>query len=619
MDSGNPPEIRRAKPPRSSLPRRPKRRFRLFPVWFRLGFVAYRRSYACSGFGCEGGGRDFAWLTLLLTLVTALALLLVTSRTSFLDRMTDALLGSLRPYGVPVWVTSHWQNHDGIGRDTLAQVQSLKAKFPHLQVHPYRRLEGGRPRINLPGTNSWSIQPKFVGWAVYPDDPLWQLSLSLEQRGQKNPDWLGLPLEIVLNERLFARHFDYRAYREELLTELPADKRYTLPERIDRDNLPGTFSTLWMRVTVGQGEQFLPFRVRWIPHIPAMEEVAFLFPLTTYHALLAAYHLPDLKYDPLQEGGNARGDLHALYRKGFDRGGVSTYVQCIQEAVKETGLTGVPMISDSRCPRPESIALDTPVEGKTDWDAMAHDAIHQLWLPCHKLARDDTVRGTICPGSSRRYEERQPQFVPWDVTGYGTAFATLHVYVPARSLTDLLEQLKELRVGDNQLAFNIHPKYQDALNRFNLLNDVLTHMVPAFALVVGSLLAALLLAQIGTLLGHRKHHYGMLMTRGMTWMGIHFKVYLQMSLAMLFAGGLALWGTVELVRIYLDRQFADALAHYRELLNPSLGLEGLPMPWLEMGLTLAVIYVTVLVVTFLLLIKLPLRWGAAPSDLLHGE
>ncbi|MEG3638531.1 hypothetical protein [Magnetococcus sp. PR-3] len=619
MDNGTPTEIRRAKPPRSSLPPRPKRRFRLFPVWFRLGFVAFRRSYRCGRFGCEGGGRDFAWLTLLLTLVTALSLLLVTSRTSFLDRMTDALLGSLRPYGVPVWVTSHWQNHDGIGRDTLAHVQSLRAKFPDMQVHPYRRLEGGRPRLNLPGTNSWSTQPKFVGWGVYPEDPLWQLSLPAEQRSQEPQRWQQLPLEIVLNDRLFARHFDYRAYREELLQELPEDKRHTIPERIDRENLPGSLNTLWMRAKVGQQEHFLPFRVRWIAHIPAMEEVAYLFPLSTYHALMAAYHLPDLKYDPLQEGGNARGDLKTLLGGDFDRVGISAYAQCIQEAVKETGLTGLPMISDSRCPRPDTIVLDRTTNGKATWDAMAHDSIHQLWIPCHKLARDDTVRGTICPGSSRRYQDREPQFVPWDVTGYGTAFAALHIYVEPKSLSALIDGLKELRVGDGQLAFNIHPKYQDALNRFNLLSDVLTHMVPAFALVVGSLLAALLLAQVGTLLGHRKHHYGMLMTRGMTWMGIHMKVYLQMTLAMLIAGGLALWGTVELVRIYLDKQFTDVLAHYREMLNPSLGLESLPMPWMEIGITLAGVYAAVLFITFLLLFKLPLRWGAAPSDLLHGE
>nr|CRH04242.1 Conserved membrane protein of unknown function [Candidatus Magnetococcus massalia] len=619
--ASNSSHIRR-KPSKSELPRPPKTRFRLFPVWFRLGLVSFRRSFWCGRFSCDGGGRDFAYLTLLLTLVTALALLLVASRSNFLDRMTDALLGTLRPHGVPVWVTSHWQNHDGISRETIAQVEKLKAQYPELTVHPYRRLEASRPRIRLPGTNSWSVQPKFVGWGVYPSDPLWQLAQDVDTQPETPEQWLGLPLEVVLNAQLFAKHFDYRTYRDELKRDLPASKRHTLPDQIDRDHLADTLKVLWLRLTVGQEEHLFPFNIRWMNHIPAMEQVAYLFPLSTYHGLLAAYHLPDLKFDPAGQGMHSQADARRLKSSSYPRQAIVEHVSCIRKAVDETGLTGIPMIHDGRCAPPAGMDPNAPSSGvASEWDLLEHDSANQLWLPCHRLARNDTVRGTICPGSSRRYRDKAPLYIPWDVTGYGTAYASLHVYVKPENLRAVIDSLSDLRVESGQRAFNIHPKYQDALNRFNMLNDVLTHFVPAFALTMGTLLTALLLAQIGTLLDHRKHHYGMLMTRGMTWTGIHAKVYLQMTLAVLISGSIALGGTVELLKIYLGRHFAEVMSQYRELLNPSIGLgiDNLSMPWLAFGMTLGGVYVAVILVTFFLLFRLPLRWGAAPSDLLHGE
>ncbi|OSM06988.1 hypothetical protein MAIT1_00113 [Magnetofaba australis IT-1] len=638
-------------------PPRPKRRFTLLPLWMRLGWVDYWRAFHCGRFACDGGGKDFSYLTLLLTLVISMALLLVSSHNGFLNRMTDALLGNIRPYGAPIWATAHWQNNDGIGRQVLDKLDAIGGEIPGVSTHPYRRLEVSRPRVVLPGAKSWrSKQPKFVGWAVYDKDPLWRLAVdpqpqqwgvrelsalleeldigamlglgdkpkqtkpaTLRPQGPPPRQWKGLPLEVTLSKRLFAQMFDYDAYRQELSRVLRPAQMSDLPYSVSADELESKLTTLWLRMTVGREDHFFPFTVHWVDHIPAMEDVAYLFPLTTYHALMAAYHLPDLRFDPMNGGENRRGDLAMLKGDSYPLDELERYAACVNEAVARTGLTGVPVVSERECRLPR-----LPPEGARTiptamWDAMEHDNRNQLWLPCHKLAQDDPMRGALCSGWHEE-DAKRVIMVPWDVTGYGSAFASVHVYVAdPGNLSAVIERMTALRLDDQQLALNIHPKYQDALNRFNLLSDQLKIFIPAFAMAFGLLMIMLLAAQIGTLLGHRRHDFGMLLTRGVTWRGIHMKVYFQMTIATLISGSIATFGLLTAMRAWLGPDFIAVMERYRDLLNPGVGVEPLPLSALELALVWGGCYLAVLLVSALMLMKLPVRWGVTPSELLHGE
>ncbi|MBF0125911.1 MAG: hypothetical protein HQM02_01755 [Magnetococcales bacterium] len=598
------------------------------PVWTSLGAKAYWRSFVCGRFGCASGGRDFAWLTLLLALVICMALLLVGTRAGLLERFTDALLGTLRPSGVPVWVTAHWENHQGIGTDLLGRLKEMEKKIPGesfgVTTHPYRQIGDSSPKIRLPGSGTWDSGSPWIGWAVYPDDPLWNMELPKEwneEQSQKSDGWLGLPLTVVLSESLFAEGFNYESYREAIQPILRQKKLRRLPEKPPQDSLRNALDAIWLDVGIGNTEELVPFRVRWVHHIPAMEKVAFLFPLSTYHALLAAFHFPEIRFDVKSKGIGDSEEYRRLTAASYPKGEIAAHAQCLQEELTKSGLLGLPKVSENRCARPQIPApagYQRQGGGDEGWDVLNHDDNHRLWMPCHRLPHDNPLRESLC--ANGRPKAGQPLiYAPWDVTESGTSFSAVRIYMPDPTrLSKGIRALMSVRTKDGRPAFNIHSMYQDALNRFNLLSDLLSTMTPAYAVTFGIFLGALLLAQAGTLIGHRRHHYGILLSRGFTWTGIYGKLLWQMFLATLTAGCVAVFGMIPALRYLLDDGFKGIISRYQDLLPPGYDFEALPLPWQEILITIGEVYAVVACVTIFLLLRLPLRGDTAPSDLLHG-
>ncbi len=599
------------------------------PVWGSLGSSAFWRSFVCGRFGCVGGGRDFAWLSLLLALVLSMALLLVGTRAGLLERFTDALLGTLRPHGVPVWAKAHWQNHDGIQTELLDQLKELERRLPGedfgIAVHPYRRLATRTPAISMPGDEIWDSGAPWLGWAVYPKDPLWQLEKTPDVAQDSMPGanrWYGLPLTVVLSESLFEERFNYDSYREVVQPILREKKLRRLPAQLPNGSLRNALDNIWLKVQVGDREELIQFKTRWVHHIPSMEKVAYLFPLSTYNALLAAYHFPNIKYNPRNYG---RGDLagsQQLVSLLYPVNAIGAYAACIQEEIAKSGLTSLPEVKGSRCQKPAMPSGIGEINGKREeglWDSLNHDDQNRLWLPCHRLPRDNALRRSLC-SKWRNDSDGSVVHVPWDVTGYGTAFEAVHVYMPdPTKLTKGIQALLALRTMDDGQALNIHPMYQDALNRFNLLSDLLSTMVPAYALTFGVFLGALLLAQIGALIGHRRHHYGILLSRGVTWLGIYAKLIWQMALATMTAGVAAVFAVIPGLRYLLEDGFNNIINQYQDLLPPDYNFEVLPLMWEPILFTVGEVFAVVILVTLILLFRLPLRGNTAPSDLLHGD
>ena len=599
-------------------------------VWARMGWRSFWRSFRCGRFGCFGGGRDFVWLTLLLAMVVSMVLLLVGSRAGLMERFTDALLGTLRPHGVPVWVTSHWENDERIQSDLLLDLQKLAIALPGesfgVTTHPYRRLANSRPRIKLPTNKIWSEKTPWVGWAVYADSPMWSVGLDSGASIKKTDDyWLGLPLTIVLSDSLFAKNFDYPAYLEQVRPVLLEKKLRPLPDLLPSSGLKSVLHTLWLKIVVGDQERLLPFQTRWVHHIPGMEEVAYLFPMSTYHAILAAHHLPQLRFNPMNRG---RGDPIMAHQQltgdSYPRAAISDYARCVQRKVANIGLDVFPIISAKDCPKPALALLKTAADKIANsagggWDTLDHDNSSRLWLPCRNLPWNDALRFNLCPDKAQQ-ADMSGLFVPWDVTKYGTAYKTVQVYVPDPTKLNLsIKKLLALKTSTGLQALNIPPLYRDALNRFNLLSDLLVTMVPAYSMTFGLFLVFLLLALVGTLVGHRRSHYGVLLSRGVTASSIYSKLGLQMALVTIVGGAIAIFAIIPLSRILLADGFVAIISQYQDLLPPGYIFEVLPLSWKTAAFTVGGVYLAVVTVTMILLLQLPLRGNTAPSDLLHGD
>ncbi|MBF0159493.1 MAG: ABC transporter permease [Magnetococcales bacterium] len=646
-----------------------KKQHRRVPVWMILGWRAWIRSIMTRTPNYESGDRDFAWVTLLLTLVLTLALLAVGSRTGFLDRLTDTLLGVMPPHGAPVWITAHWQNHDGIRQPLLQQLTALElhkesstmaaptvletlanhptfksllerpAAWPEqlpwplaslaqrpvetvpdtfrLQVHPYRVVGNNSPTIRLPHSGAWSRTLPFGGWAVYEDHPLWRMALN---RTTTPAPWLGLPLQLVANETLFERYFDYDRYRDGLNPLLSQRNLPQLPAKSAGDTLPKLLTTLWLMVDVAHEEQLLPFSVRWVRHIPAIDKPALLFPLTTYHALLAAHHLPELHYQP--ERSATAGPLPNAQLQTA----LLAFNDCVQRELSAAGLSAPVKIRDGVCPRPADLASPPSAalaasgkeKGQNVVDLIHHDSRNNLWLPCHRLPRNETIRTMLCPEWPES-SNAPPMLIPWDATGYGSPFTTLQIFIPETGqLNRVIDQIGAMRTAENLPAFSVLPTYHDALSRFNLLHDLLDRSVPAYAMVFLLLLGTLLFAQIGSLLDHRRTHYGMLLSRGLSWRSIHAKLLLQMLLSMTISSAVAVGVLLPLLRWFIGRNMIDVLASYQSLLPPGQSLNFMPLEPREIVATVMIVLLALLSVTFVLAWRLPLRGSTVPSALLHG-
>ncbi|MGN7612270.1 hypothetical protein ACQZV8_09320 [Magnetococcales bacterium HHB-1] len=652
------------------------------PVWITLGGLAFRRSFRCRSFDCEGGGRDFAWLTLLLTLLISLTILLVGSRSGLLDRLTDTLLGTLRPHGIPVWVTPHWSNPDGL-RTTLldklkqeSEQNTLTQQEPPFSLHPYRRIDHNG-HVQLPSASSWKTDHRLIGWAVYEEDPLWQLhnndfkqqqslwhnpqqwwptlaNYPWKEQAQKSVTWLrntipalqpylpeikkkkvekllkknttawrNTPDTIILNAALFQKAFNYEAYRRVLKHQISKQAWQELPELIWADRITEQLKTLWLKIEINNKIQLHSFKIRWLRHIPALDNVAYLFPLATYHKLQAAHHLPELRTQINPDPKKTTALTQFLQQQNYPYQALRTYNHCIENEVNNTGLNNLPKIHQNRCPPPRiPLTVLRHLYHKknltsTQFDPLLHDQQGQLWFPCRSLPKNHAMRGSLCGHQTSPQE--QETLIPWDVTGYGTPYTTAHIYVKdPTTLSQTIKTILGFTTKSGQSAFNIHPTYQEALNRHDLISKMLTTLIPVYAITVLLLLTTLLIAQIGTLMGHRRNHYGMLLSRGVTWRMIHGKLLYQMSLATFFSTLLSLLIFIPTVKFFLSREFSTITAQYWFLLPPGDTLDVLPLSLTMILTTLGTIYGVVLLITFFLAYRMPLRANTLPSDLLHG-
>jgi len=551
--------------------------------------------------GCPGG-RDFLWLSILLVLVLSQGLLLQGSRIGLLNNFVDVFLGSVEDEGVPVWVIPNPISPGGINLINTEVLRDIRQTG--FRVHPYREMEAGFDYLHLPGTKTWRRQdkssPAFSGWAVYSDDPLWPV--------QSSPD--ALPLQIVVNKNRFVAQFDIEAYRNGLVDTLPERLVQRIPSQITSD-IDATLKTLWLKVKIAERRDLMPFEIVWVDQIPAMKKLTFLFPLKTYHAFRECNNYPELNCFPELKGGPGK----RLMEIAFRRHGQEEIVRRLASRFdgKITNQRGFQVVTFSQ-PQPKFLidflakdlgatyqALRT-IEG----DILHHGDGHLL-LPCRALPPDH--RGV----EGRKTCNKNPGYlVRKDVTSTGNGFLRALVYIPDR--TRIRQAIGEL-LAINDGALSIHPIYRDALSRFGFLTKVLEILRVPFGTVLVAFLLALLGIQLGTLIGHRRHRYGIFMAKGMMWWQIYLSVYFQVTLAVIMSSLLA-WGMIEAAQVYLLGEVSTVANDFGDNLNLK-NLNLLPLAPIDYVIIMMFTLIVAWLIASLILYLTPIRSNTAPGLLLQ--
>ena len=573
--------------------------------WIHLAVKEFWLPFHYRKSGCPGG-RDFVWLTTFMTLLLTLMLLLLASREGLLNRFVDVLLGNVPGHGVPIAVTNNMLSKGGLNAiDTavLAEIRHLEERMPGLQIHPYRTLEANLyPLFRLPGDDIWkntredgsAFGPDFNGWAVAADNPLWQ-----EYRPSTN-----LPLDIVLSRTLFEAYFDYEAYRQALQGHVPDIRLQELPERLS-ENSP--LEHLWLQVTIGFRKEFVPFRIHWVTRFPVIDKLAYIFPLSTYHALKAAHELTELRYFP--EANGDRGERIKQIMVASDSVIETEFVtQLNGDVVDYRG----DILITLKHPLPTARVAAYAAQYRIKYDVVetyAGDSLsfdnNLMTIPCGRLS-DDMLRDLAF---SCDRDGRQP--VDVDVTAKGRGFHHALVYVPDRTvLATAAEELETV----NKCALSIHPSYQDALNRFGFLSAMIDALEKPYLLFLITFLLAFLGIQIATLIDHHRHRYGVFLAKGMEW----WQIYAMLWLQILMASGLGMAVALALItaaRLFLHTAIGSVSMMYADTL--SIGdLNVLPLTQSDYVVVAAVVVGLALCLATLLLYFLPLRRHTHPAALL---
>ena len=606
------------------------------------------------------GGRDFFWLTVLVTLIFSCALLLFSIKQGLSDRFVDVLLGSVPNAGIPIWVQTnpYHGSKQELDEGLLAQIaahaqaqampQQVHAAKP-LTIHPYGDVSVNF--IDLPDkAEVWADQSEgFKGLAIYPEDPLWRYAMG-DNTGQTAPRPL---LHLVLSRSLVEKHFNYPLYLENLKKTLPTPLWAKLPKTKEAF-LASKNPDIWMEFGIPSESfrELLPVKVTWVERLPIPGNHTFLVSAHLYHAMQFAFFNSHLHYFPetalsnntllakLRVSGLVfNGETTEEVRKNFAaclgigelsqstglhylklRHSVPTFWldACrdqfqLGDSVSEESVVAGDLIFETRGPANIRCSewpgeLFSPEERKSCQENSQAMVLREVpvisascsHFPSHELSVEEKSDCDKDPGL--RIERRMTEQVE--------QFQYAFLYVPKR---DQLDQAMQFIDNLPDKPLYLTATYDDSLKRFSALTEILVVLGEWFAGLTGVFLVVLLYVQLTTLVGHRRHTYGILLAKGIAYGELYAIIAMQLLFVIAIGFSLAAM-FIKLIRHLLERNLWQVADRFKSVLTlPESSL--LPLEPSDYAVVLGVGGVVILGVALFILRKLPLKHSTAPEEL----
>jgi hypothetical protein len=600
------------------------------------------------------GGRDFLWLSLLAFFLQLLAMLILSAREGVLERSVDAFLGNRDGYGIPVWTVP---NMLGTAQPVMVSDALIdEMRGAGFYAAPFRRLNNGQ-MIRMPGREVWRTerrgqQSDFSGMAADFGGPIFPQKTLVPTGGAVPPALTGA-WDIVLDANIFGRLFDLAAYRESLEGRLPQAYLDTIPA--DAAQLTD-MSVIWLHVKTRRDEVLTPFKVNWAQHFGiGSTSTAFIVPIEMYNLYEMAKNSSRLCVF-LEGGPSFPGRVQALRSdRIFTMTAEERLAFTAKMEILRDGIGGELISTGSRI----RLVFEQPQNGVSKCEQGAPRDLVSLFLSSANmdLAEDqiqmikttDFLSATpshleaACSALSAELLERADQTdrngecvgsIP--VADFETGYADMLVYANSRaSLKPLVQFLscrpeastdstgpagatpatsKQLCVPPSakspifESRLNLHEIYKDSLNRFSFL----TGLLQAVTVPVGSamlfVLVAILWVQLGTILGHRRVRYAMLLSNGLSWFQVNFMIVFQGMLAVT----VAMVGSVALLFVAKAGMWVRMAQVTKEYESITLGetIDVLPVNIAIIG----IVYLATLLVTVLLTVLQTRLNGIRPSS-----
>jgi len=569
------------------------------PVWLRLSILEFWKQFVSKK---SPGGRDFVWLTVLLSLLLSFALLVMGSREGISEQLVDLLIGRVPGHGIPIWVRANPFSEGGqklINHTIITQVnQSFKNQG--IKIYPYQEVDG--VLINLLDKNIWkSLQhdvdlPEFEGIAVAQDDPLWQYGFVQTNQKVNSPC-------VILNHYIFNKYFDYEHYQSVLQKHLPKPLIDSLPTRelFFDQRKPSIF---WL--CLGHTKTLVPVHRVWMDRIPVPGNYSFLVNLELYHSLTYAHQYPSIEFFPecqidastyRIQSLMVQRDVTIAQRKQFEDCMKLPLVRQRANYYMRSE-TPMPQFMVNACIdfaqlTDQQVRIAERVKG----DIIRQVSYDTLLLPAHKMPSFH----------SNSTNQLNQGLVEEKISGYPRAF----VYVQDRQV--LGETVMGLTQLDQQPLL-IPWIYKDALRRFGALIKLFDMLGTPYIILFYSFLIALLGVQTAGLVTHRKQIYGIFLSKGMPRRFIYYMLNSQIGLSV-FIGIMIAISLIGLVRYWFYFEIVNMLVLYNDVLiknTPDI----LPLSLNDYIIVLVTGLVCAWSLSGFILFMMPLRQSTMPDDLL---
>nr|VFJ59235.1 MAG: hypothetical protein BECKFW1821A_GA0114235_108910 [Candidatus Kentron sp. FW] len=504
---------------------------------------------------------------------------------------------------------------------------------PGLRAFPYQGLGGGAnssPHFaKLPGSDIWKQGediPPYYGWAILEDDPLWTIDKTARTEN-------GLPLALILNRSVFKNAFDYSKYQQVLRSHLPKDwwerdlpisldklKALWLFVLVGRQSELVRFQVHWVENIPGASR---PAFLYPLGTLRALEE-AKANPLLRY--------FPEALDG--KAGGNGARMTGLIVLGGYEDTAAPNertreFARCLDGEMAQDGEDAAislpypkPAVWMTACRSQAGIGQDRIITNTVSGHALSFTQDGFLEIPCDSIseamARDINAECRVrrlsilgnYPGETIR---RLAQCTSGNVTDAGYTLelpdvsqsvisvcaaksgipaqnlppkegivsldrikgSRIIIYVPDRNgLSEAIDRLLGITIDINDTnirALSLTPAYKDAVNRVNYLTDTIGSIALPYGALFSSLMLLLLWVILGTLIGHRRERYAVLLARGISWWQIYAMVYFQVILSSTLGLAMA-WFADKGMRHWIGGRFIGIFEEYRDI----LGLTDIP-------------------------------------------
>jgi len=466
--------------------------------------------------------KDIFWLCFLMMFIMLCSFIAVGSKTSVTEQLIDLTLGRLPDRKIPVWIQLPYEN-----KFKKIKINNTEKS---LTIHPHWEIS--EKYIKMPQENIWGHSSKlkgitqnepfkFKGIAVTQNDPLWKAVINQSNDSNFNNSYSL----IILDRSRFSYYFGIKNYVESLENKLPKSLYKDLPKDMEEFV---KHKHIWLYLALKQQDEggnqpetneLTKLNILWLNHIPVPGDYSFIIYSSMYQILdlLDSYETYNKLFFYPEIGLTNKGKrVLSITLNLKDNNKKDTFLNCLNVHQKEREIKfqyPKPLFWVNECLNQAEINLDEKdIEYEPNTVINCDDNEQIIKVPCSILTAEKR-KDMGCKNKNDLFRIDFPR-------------KPISAYVYAQDRKELESIIDTLNIQNDDSKPHINFIYKEAYNRFATLLQLVEILSSSYFYVFIGFLFVIILAQLGVIINHRIHYFGIFLAKGMTRKHIHCMMFL---------------------------------------------------------------------------------------------